>query len=444
MPISARTAISTTISLLCLAFLVLAGIVGMNLWLSDRVEKYAKGIIEDRDIRISAVDLRSALQTAETSQRGFLVLGNDIYLAPFDSAKVAAKRELQRLQLLLSNSEKRKPMLSRLSNSISGKFEEMEVTVELKREGQSEKALELFRTNRGKVLMDEINVFLSSIIRDADANMTAKVIEQKNNTDQLRLASGFGGLLILTIVGAVIFVGVRYTRDVAEARDEVKKLNATLEQRVEVRTSELGRALGRAEILLSEVNHRVANSLSLVASLVRLQARSVTDTAARNALSETETRIFAIADVHKRLYNSGDVEVVALNDYLEDLLSRLCGTIKQKGHGAIVRSELEPIALSPDASVNVGVVLNEWVTNAFKYAYPSGNGEIRVTLKRLDDNRGELVVEDDGIGMKDATVKGTGLGSKLVNAMVANLNGEVRYAERAKGTSARMAFPIPT
>ena len=442
MPISARKAINTTIGLLCLAFMVLAGIVGMNVWLSGRVEGYAKSIIENRDIRTSAVDLRSALQTAESSQRGFLILGNEIYLAPFDSAKLAAKRELQRLQFLLEKPDQKRAMLSRLSDSIGEKFAEMERTVSLKKEDKNEEALELFRTNRGKVLMDEINVFLSSIIRNADASMTATVVEQKSNTGKLQLASGFGGLLILMIVGAVIYVGVRYTRDIAEARDEVQKLNTTLEQRVEHRTADLGRALSRAEVLLSEVNHRVANSLSLVASLVRLQAKSVGDAGAKAALAETEARIFAIADVHKRLYNSGDVEVVALNEYLEDLLKRMDGTMKQEGRGAIVRTNLEPIELTPDASVNVGVVLNEWVTNAFKYAYPDGGGEIRITLKRLDKNWGELVVEDDGVGMKDASVKGTGLGSKLVSAMASNLNGEVRYAEMTRGTSARMAFPI--
>ena len=442
MPISARTAINTTIGLLCLAFLVLAGIVGMNMWLSGRVEVYSKNIIENRDIRTSAVELRSALQTTESSQRGFLVLGNEVYLAPFDSAKLVAKRELERLQSLLGKSDQQRAMLSRLSNSVGEKFAEMEHTVSLKTENQNDKALELFRTNRGKVLMDEINVFLSSIIRNADANMTATVVEQKSNTNKLQLVSGLGGLLILLIVSAVIYVGVRYTRDIAEARDEVKKLNTTLEQRVEHRTADLGRALSRAEVLLSEVNHRVANSLSLVASLVRLQAKSVNDAGAKAALAETESRIFAIADVHKRLYTSGDVEVVALNEYLEDLLKRLDETMKQEGLGAIVRTDFESIELTPDASVNVGLVLNEWVTNAFKYAYPDGSGEIRVTLKRLDKNHGELIVEDDGVGFKDGAVKGTGLGSKLVKAMASNLNGTVQYAPMQRGTSARMAFPI--
>lgn len=427
-----------------MAFLVLAAIVGLNVWLSGRVDVYAKTIIQNRDIRTSAVDLRSALQTAESSQRGFLVLGNEVYLAPFDSAKLAAKRELERLQSLLETSDHQRAMLSRLSNSVGEKFTEMEQTVSLKKENQNDMALELFRTNRGKVLMDEINVFLSSIIRNADANMTATVDEQKSNTNKLQLASGLGGLLILIIVGAVIYVGVRYTRDIAEARDEVKKLNTNLEQRVEHRTADLGRALSRAEVLLSEVNHRVANSLSLVASLVRLQAKSVSDVGAKAALAETEARIFAIADVHKRLYTSGDVEVVALNEYLEDLLKRLDGTMKQEGLGAIVRTNLEPIELTPDASVNVGVVLNEWVTNAFKYAYPGGSGEIRVTLKRLDKERGELIVEDDGVGIKDGAVKGTGLGSKLVSAMASSLKGEVRFAQMQRGTSARMAFPILT
>lgn len=140
MPISARTAINTTIGLLCLAFLILAGIVGINVWLSGRVDVYSKNIIESQDIRKSAVDMRSALQTAESSQRGFLVLGNEIYLAPFDSAKLAAERELKHLKRLLEKSDQLQAMLLRLSTSVDEKFAEMQQTVKSKRESRNEDA----------------------------------------------------------------------------------------------------------------------------------------------------------------------------------------------------------------------------------------------------------------------------------------------------------------
>ena len=85
-------------------------------------------------------------------------------------------------------------------------------------------------------------------------------------------------------------------------------------------------------MLLAEVNHRVANSLSLVASLVRLQANAVTDQAAKDALAETQARINAISLVHKRLYSSGDVRFVALDEYLSGLLEHLETSMRDEGH----------------------------------------------------------------------------------------------------------------
>lgn len=206
---------------------------------------------------------------------------------------------------------------------------------------------------------------------------------------------------------------------------------------------EVRSARDRAELLLAEVNHRVANSLALVASLVRLQANAIGDRVAKEALGETEARIYAIASVHKRLYGSHDVLVVALDEYLASLLEYLATSMRGDRHGASLRHELEPLRLATDATINLGVIVTEWVTNAFKYAYPAGSGEIRVTLRRLPDGRGELAVEDDGVGRtSEPTIQGTGLGSRIVKAMATGMDGEIEYSERQPGTVARLTFSL--
>lgn len=202
-------------------------------------------------------------------------------------------------------------------------------------------------------------------------------------------------------------------------------------------------ARDRAEMLLAEVNHRVANSLSLVSSLVGLQAKSLKDQGAKDALAETQARIFAIGQVHQRLYTSGDVRHVALDEYLGGLLDHMQTAMRDKGHSACILFELAPMHLKTDASINLGVVVTEWVTNAFKYAYRDRSGEIRVRLHRLESGLAELLVEDDGVGF-DATgaVKGTGLGSRIVKAMARSLNAEIEYLDRKPGVSARLMFPV--
>ena len=445
MPISSRFVVTSTILLLGVGFLALLATIGTTIWLGERSRLYFELVTEARTLRAAAVELRSALQTAEASQRGFQVDGNYIYLAPYDNAKEQAERQLETLNLVLGAAPDAKPMLQRLTVVVAEKFTEMGEIIQLKEALRGEEAMALFRTNRGKALTDEANVFLSGIVGTADARLAEGVAEQRENAVLLRWVSIGGGLLIVLVVAGTMIVLVRYSREVVQARDEVRILNTTLEDRVSRRTADLAQARDRAEVLLAEVNHRVANSLTLVASLVRLQANALKDKAAKDALDETQGRILAVSLIHKRLYTSGDVRFVDLAEYLGSLLDHLETSMRAEGHGGtMLRHELQPLRVRTDAGVNLGVVVTEWVTNAFKYAYPESQGEVRVRLIGRDDGRAELTVEDDGVGRpEDAPVKGTGLGTRVVRGIAGNMRGEVQYLSLKPGTVAKLVFPLP-
>lgn len=207
---------------------------------------------------------------------------------------------------------------------------------------------------------------------------------------------------------------------------------------------EVREAKDRAEIMLGEVNHRVANSLALVASLTRMQAHTVRDETARHALQEMQGRIAAIAGIHRRLYTSSDVLFVEMDAYIASLVSELSAALEDGAARHRIEAEVDNgLRVKTDRAVSIGVLITELVTNAYKYAYPSDvTGGIRVSLKPIPDGTYRLVVEDDGIGWNgEGEPKGTGLGSRIIGAMASNLKSSIVYDRAHSGTRVVLEFP---
>src|ERR1700760_2615705 len=194
MSIPYRLFVGMTTALLLTGFVALMAIVATNFWLGERAQFYFDNAIAARDTRVAAVELRNAMQTAEFSQRGFIITGNEIYLAPYQSAKIQAQRHLLELQALLPPYSNSDAAMQRLSSILTQKFEELDRTIELKRIQRDEDVLAIFRTNSGKTLSDEANVFISGVIVQADQRLTSGVAEQRANAGWLRLVSGIGAL----------------------------------------------------------------------------------------------------------------------------------------------------------------------------------------------------------------------------------------------------------
>ena len=212
-----------------------------------------------------------------------------------------------------------------------------------------------------------------------------------------------------------------------------------LERQTRRAEDDLRASNARLEALLAEVNHRVANSLQLVTAMVRLQSSALTDAAARAALEDTQRRITAIAQVHRRLYTGAAVESVDMHEYLTALIDELTATWSTPATPRALTLAAEPVRLPTDRAVSLGVIVTELVSNACKYAYPSGAGEVRIMLMRDGDARFRLLVEDDGVGIGDGAPKGTGVGTKLIRAMAQSLDTIVEYDPAHRGTRAILA-----
>lgn len=203
---------------------------------------------------------------------------------------------------------------------------------------------------------------------------------------------------------------------------------------------EVREAREHAELLLGEVNHRVANSLAMVAALVGLQSNAVEDPEAKRALSETQVRIQAIAGVHRHLYTSEDVRSVHTGDYLNGLIGELENTLQAEGQTARLRVDVQGFPMPTEKVASLGVIVTELVTNAMKYAYTGSEpGEVRVRMFR-DGAQVQLIVEDDGIGFSGTDKpQGTGLGSRIVKAMAISLGAQVGYGT-GPGTQVLVSF----
>ncbi|GJE12859.1 MULTISPECIES: sensor histidine kinase [Methylobacterium] len=251
--------------------------------------------------------------------------------------------------------------------------------------------------------------------------------------------------------------GVFAEADIAFMQGFANLLGGAIERQ---RTESLLRAaLARQDLLAREMSHRVKNSLAIVASLLALQARAAeAEPAVQAALTDARSRVEAIAGVHDQLWRQGDKDgdkdggedgqgvpgELDLAPFLEKLVANLASGVP----GQRLACTACPQRISADRAIPIGLLVNELVTNALKYAYPPGThpegGEIRVRAERQHDT---LVVEvaDDGIGLPAGFEIGRAsksLGMRVVGSLMRQLGGSLTIPDRGKGTCFRLAVPM--
>jgi two-component sensor histidine kinase len=240
------------------------------------------------------------------------------------------------------------------------------------------------------------------------------------------MTGNFIPLLQVAIDGALRQAHIQKARDDAEAE-------------VHASRDRYAALAAEREVLLREVNHRVGNSLQIIASLLHLQANSSTQDDVRAALTDAMGRVAAVAQVHRRLYTSHDLKSVLLNQYLAALLEDLRRSTEDNRMSRLTL-QAEQIEIDPDRAVAIGIIVNELVMNAVKYAYPDGAGPIHVTLHAQDDNL-VMSIADDGVGLNARTdPRSTGMGQRIVSAMASKLEASVERDAAHAGTRIVLRF----
>jgi len=237
-----------------------------------------------------------------------------------------------------------------------------------------------------------------------------------------------------------VFIAV--IRDITERKEAEKQIRASLHEK---------------EILLREIHHRVKNNMQVISSLLRLQAGKIKDHDEMELLNESQNRIKSMALVHEKLYNSRDLARIDFNDYIRDLARGLYRAYGVNTEGVRLRIDASEIWLGVDTAIPCGLIVNELISNALKYAFPEGrNGEIYVGLRKIVDLKNgedprstnpqsaiiELTVKDNGIGLPEGIdIRRTeSLGLRLVTTLTENqLKGTIEL-NRGGGTEFKIRF----
>jgi PAS domain S-box-containing protein len=194
-------------------------------------------------------------------------------------------------------------------------------------------------------------------------------------------------------------------------------------------------SLREKDVLLSEVHHRVKNNLQVVSSLLNLHASRLEDETQRRALLESQSRIQSIALVHETLYRSNDISSVDFGAYARTFLKSLGDLQGGTARGVSLDVRAEEVALSTDVAVTCGLIINELVTNAFKYAFPGERcGTITVEVKRRSASELDLMVADDGVGMPPEVdpFSTRSVGLRLAMALARQIDARVEFSRNPR------------
>lgn len=202
----------------------------------------------------------------------------------------------------------------------------------------------------------------------------------------------------------------------------------------------LRKALDQQQVLMREINHRVNNSLQIVASMLQLHSSATENEALRHELLEARSRIAAIGRAHQRLYRGDRIDAIDLGAYLREV----CGDIAAAIPSCEVNvSAGDDISIRTDRAVPAVLFVNELITNAAKHAYPGGACKIWVTLSRVSGDSVMISVRDEGVGLPPQFDQKSGrMGMRLVNSFAQQLKGQLQVLRKQPGTEFVLNFPL--
>ena len=258
----------------------------------------------------------------------------------------------------------------------------------------------------------------------------------------------FRGLALFLLISLGFMIHQVRVHTIKRRERELEGWNKELRHQIEQREAAEGRvrkSLQEKEVLLKEIHHRVKNNLQVISSLLNLQAGYIQDKRALQMFLDSQTRVRSMAIIHEKLYQSEDFARVDFAEYVRGLVESLFKSYRYEPGRMGLSIDVQDVALDIQLAVPCGLVINELVSNALKYAFPDNcevEGCIEVNMRLLPENRVRLMVGDNGVGMaEDIDIEHTeSFGLKLVTILVEDqLDGEM-HVDRQSGTKFAITF----
>ncbi|HCL57983.1 MAG TPA: hypothetical protein DHW82_13390 [Spirochaetia bacterium] len=205
---------------------------------------------------------------------------------------------------------------------------------------------------------------------------------------------------------------------------------------------EIQHSLEEKDILLKEIHHRVKNNMQIILSLLYLQTSNIEDERIIKILQESQNRIKAMALIHEKLYQNNDLSKINFADYIQTLTHFLSRSYTPNLSLVDIQFDMEPLALSVDKAIYCGLIMNELLSNCFKYAFPNKReGVIIISLKNLYGNYISLGIKDNGVGLPESLdIRTTeSLGLQLVVSLSEQLKAKLEIS-RTEGSGYVLIF----
>ena len=228
--------------------------------------------------------------------------------------------------------------------------------------------------------------------------------------------------------------------DRVEAQKAIIEQKQIVEREVESRTVDLKAALEAKTLLLHEVDHRVKNNLTMIGSLLRLQAARIADPLISAKLGAMLERIDALSTVHRRLYQSDDITRFDLGAFTENLVGDVIGASGRSDISIVM--DIDHVEIASSKATAIGLILNEVVTNAVKHAFAEGRSGTLIVRIRQHAESVWIELCDDGPRLDPEEKPVEGLGHTLIGRLARQIGAEVKWSDAEPGTRIMLSFPV--